>query len=309
MIVRHLENIGEELLPAAVAIGVFDGVHRGHQALLRQAAEVAPTVQAVPTALTFDPHPSAVLAPARTPALLGTLRERLKLLQAQGAEQIVVARFDQALAAQTPSEFIHEILLKRLHVRAVVVGEDFRFGCDRSGDVNALRRAGDKHGFVVAVVPPVFVNSMPARSTTIRQLLTGGKVEEASLLLGRAYALTGTVVHGRKLGRTIGFPTANMAIAPGIQIPADGVYAGTAVLETGETVRAAVSIGTNPTVTPSTHQRTVEAFLMEGFDRDLYDQTLSVQFVAYLRPTIKFDSLDALIAQMHQDIEQAKHHL
>ena len=328
----RVASTGAYLSGSAVTIGVFDGVHRGHQALLAETVRLARDNGYIPAALTFDPHPSAVFAPARTPLLLGTLSERIALLELHGAQSVVVAPFDRALAALTPDEFVREWLVDRSNARAVVVGDDFRFGCDRSGDTAFLRRAGEKYGFAVATVPPVFVAGVPCRSTTIRQMIAGGQVKSAQTLLGRPYSLTGTVVHGRKLGRTIGFPTANLDTPNGLLIPGAGVYVGVGcwmervlgveyrVLDvrngasvppntqhpTPNTHLAAVSIGTNPTVTPGINApRTVEAFLLD-FDGDIYDQTLTVTFTKFLRGTEKFDSLDALVEQMHRDIARVR---
>jgi riboflavin kinase / FMN adenylyltransferase len=304
---RWLHDLPSSDLPPTLAltIGVFDGVHRGHQALLAAAREAGARIGATPAALTFDPHPSAVFAPLRVPPLLGTLEERAELLRRYGASEVIVARFDRAFAALTPDEFVQNILLGQLRTHALIVGEDFRFGCDRTGDVTTLRAAGERLGFVVHIVPPVFVNGVPARSTTIRHMLAGGEVAEAARLLGRPYAITGNVIHGKQLGRTLGFPTANLATPPQILVPAEGIYAGRAHLpRTGETFRAAISIGTNPTVTPQSHVRTVEAYLMDGFDRDLYERPLTIEFHHRLRGTEKFDSLDALVAQMHRDVEE-----
>ena len=278
----------------ALTIGVFDGVHKGHQALLASAK-----VSGFPvTVLTFDPHPAALLSPGRTPKLLGTLLERKALLKACGADRVEVIAFDHAFAALTPEAFIERVLWPH-EPGLVVVGEDFRFGCERRGDVEVLRRAG----LEVTIVPGVFVEGIPARSTVIRQMLTGGEVKEAAHLLGRAYTLSGTVVHGRKLGRTIGYPTANLACDPAVLIPAAGVYGGHATLEDGRICRAAISIGTNPTVTDS-GLLTVEAFLMDGFDEDIYDQPLTISFVHHLRGTVKFENLDALLKQMAADVAQ-----
>lgn len=280
----------------ALTIGVFDGVHRGHQALLAAArASGLPTI-----ALTFDPHPAALLSPGRTPKLLGTLDERKALLQAHGATHVQVITFDRALAALSPDAFI-ERLLRPQNPGCIVVGEDFRFGCERRGDVETLRAAG----LAVTVVPGIFVEGVPARSTIIRQMLAGGQVTEAARLLGRPYTLSGEVVHGRKLGRTLGYPTANLASAANLVIPAPGVYAGVATLAEGRTVRAAISVGTNPTVTDS-GPLTVEAFLLDGFNEDLYGHPLSLAFVHFLRGTVKFDSLEALLQQMAADIVQVE---
>ncbi|MDX1935266.1 MAG: bifunctional riboflavin kinase/FAD synthetase [Capsulimonadales bacterium] len=287
--------------PLAVCLGVFDGVHRGHQALLERAARFEWPVVAV----TFDPHPAALLSPNRTPPMLGTLTERAEWLHHYGARQVLVARFDRAFAAMAPEEFIATVLRDRLSARVVVVGEDFRFGCDRSGDVETLRLAGQRAGFLVEAVGPVFVGGVPARSTTVRQMLSAGRVEEAALLLGRPYRLSGTVTRGKQLGRTIGFPTANLAVPPEILVPAAGIYAAAANLSDGSRCRAAVSIGTNPTVTPENRERTVEAFLMDGFAGDLYDQALSLEFFAFLRPMLTFESLEALVEQMGRDVAEA----
>lgn len=280
----------------AVTIGVFDGVHRGHQALLTTAgASGLPVI-----ALTFDPHPATLLSPARTPQMLGTLRERVDLLKANGANEVQVLAFDRALAAQTPDEFITNIL-QPLAPALLVVGEDFRFGCERRGDVSTLRSLG----LEVRVVPPVFIDGIPARSTTIRQMVAGGQVGEAARLLGRPYLLSGEVVHGRKLGRTIGYPTANLASETGVLVPASGVYAGYVRLADGRLCRAAISVGTNPTVTVQ-GPVTVEAFLLDGFNEDLYGQRIAVAFVHFLRGTVQFPGLEPLLVQMAQDVAQTK---
>lgn len=273
-------------------MGVFDGVHAGHQALLKAALGTGQPV----VALTFDPHPAALFSPEHAPALLGTLEERIALLRAHGAREVRVLRFDAALAAQSPQAFFAQVL-QPLHPAVVVVGEDFRFGRGRSGDADTLRA----FGLEVHVLPAVFIEGVPARSTTIRQRLVGGKVEEAARLLGRPYRLSGAVVQGRKLGRTLGYPTANLAPAQGVLVPAAGVYAGSAGLPDGRRFRAAISVGTNPTVTRD-GPLTVEAFLLDGFDEDLYDQHLSLEFVHFLRGTVQFPGLEPLLAQMAQDV-------
>lgn len=279
----------------AVTIGIFDGVHKGHQALLRAASATGlPTL-----ALTFDLHPATLFSPARVPQLLGTIEEREALLKLHGADTVVIQPFDRAFAALTPDDFVREVLLTQLNTGAVIVGEDFRFGCDRRGDIAALRQAGERHGFSVVVVPPVFLEGTPVRSTTIRQLLSGGQAEAAARLLGRPYALSGIVVRGRQLGRQLGFPTANLDIPAGQLIPAPGVYAG----RVGEHL-AAISVGVNITVDPNAAP-TVEAYLLD-FSGDLYDQLLTVQFEKFLRPMQKFDGLDTLISAIQTDVETVR---
>lgn len=292
-----------DLPPIVTAIGVFDGVHRGHQALLAEAAKAGKATGTVPAVLTFDPHPTVAFAPERVPPMLGTLGERIALLREHGAEIVIVAHFDQALAAQTPGEFAQRILAETLGARSVVVGEDFRFGRGRSGDVAVLREAGKRFGFTVHSVAPVLIEGVPARSTEIRQRIADGRAEEASKLLGRPYSLSGDVVHGKQLGRTLGYPTANLAPASGVLIPCAGVYACRVLLADGSIHRAAVSVGTNLTISPDA-PRTVEAFLMDGFSGDLYGQRITIEFLRYLRPMLKFDGLQALVAQMAKDVDE-----
>jgi riboflavin kinase/FMN adenylyltransferase len=293
-----------DLPPVAVALGVFDGVHKGHQALLAQVTEASERTGATPAVLTFDPHPAVAFAPARVPPMLGTLSERVTLLKKHGAQIVVVARFDQTLAAQSPDQFADRILAEILGARAVVVGDDFRFGRNRAGDVSSLRDAGAQHGFTVHAVAPVLIDGIPARSTEIRQRVSAGDVETAARLLGRPYSLSGEVAHGKKLGRTLGYPTVNLASPPEVLVPGAGVYACTAHLQDGSTHRAAVSVGTNQTIAPDA-PRTVEAFLMDGFSNDLYEQAITLEFRHYLRPMLKFDGLPSLIAQMAKDVENA----
>ncbi len=290
----------------ALALGVFDGVHLGHQTLLRLAAQEAERESCVPAALTFDPLPAALFAPpTHVPRLLGTLDERARLLRRAGAEHVWVARFDRTLADLSPIDFVH-VLRKRLNARVLIVGDDFRFGKNRAGDAAFLQRAGQTENFTVCVVPPVLVNGVPARSTRIRQQISAGHLVEAAQLLGRNYTLMGLVAHGRKMGRTLGFPTANLDFPAALLAPGAGVYAGYVYLADGTKRRAAISVGTNPTVTPGDDApRTVEAYLMDGFHGDLYDQTVTIEFALLLRPVVKFDGLDALIEQMHRDVDEA----
>lgn len=295
----------------SLAIGVFDGVHLGHQALIQRANEVPNTVGAGwwrSAALTFDPHPAALFAPGGAPPLLGTLEERAALLHAAGAEHVIVARFDAEFAALTAGEFIEEVLSKQLRVGEIVIGDDFRFGRDRTGDARYLYNRTPEYGYHISTVAAIEKNGVPVRSTMIRQLLAEGKAEEAAALLGRSYALSGTVVQGRQLGRTLGFPTANLASAPGVLVPGAGVYAGRVLLENGEVWRAAISVGDNPTVGPDL-PRTVEAYLLDSFDRNIYGQRIVVEFTSFLRSMLKFDGLDALIVQMNRDVDEAKRRL
>lgn len=292
----------ETSAPAAVAIGVFDGVHAGHRALLETASSFS---NLRPVALTFHPHPASALDPERAPKLLTTLSERVRLIESHGVRPIV-ARFDPEFASLSPDEFIERVLVGELRAGAVVIGDDFRFGRGRAGDVEFLRSSS---GFEVVALPTVAIDGAPVRSSRIRALVSSGEIDDAAALLGRPYFLRGTVVKGRQLGRTLGFPTANLALDSDRLIPAPGVYAGAASVEENgvnqEAVAAAISVGTNPTVTDG-GPLTVEAYLMDGFDRDIYGATLTLTFVRHLRPTLKFDSLETLVAQMHRDVEAAQ---
>ena len=289
-------------MSAAVTIGIFDGVHRGHRALLDAARETGLSV----AALTFDPHPAALLAPSRVPPMLLSLDDRERLLREGGADSVVVLSFDRTLAALPPEAFVEEILLGTLGAKAVVVGEDFRYGCDRRGDISSLKFAGERRGFSVIVVPPVFVGGVPARSTTIRQMLAGGQPEGAARLLGRPHFLTGTVEKGKQLGRTLGFPTANLAVPGGLVVPAPGVYAGEARWS-GQTWKAAISVGVNVSVDEAAAP-TVEAHLLD-FDGDLYDEVLTLTFERFLRPMIKFNGLDALVSAIRADVDAVQNAL
>ena len=191
--VYALEALPSDLPPLVVAIGIFDGVHRGHQALLAAAVDAASEIGAVPAVLTFDPHPTALFVPAKVPPLITTFNERVTLLCAYGAQVVIAVRFDAVFAAQTPDDFARRVLAERLRARAVVVGDDFRYGQQRSGDAGLLRASGERLGFAVHVVAPVLVDGVPARSTVIREKLARGEVAEAARLLGRPFALSGIV--------------------------------------------------------------------------------------------------------------------
>jgi riboflavin kinase/FMN adenylyltransferase len=296
---------GDNPASLAVALGVFDGVHKGHQALLHAAVDVGAAHDAQPAELTFHPHPAGVFSPSRVPNLLTSVARRAELLRAHGAETVVVARFDRVFAAQTPDVFEQDVLVRRLRARVVIVGDDFRYGRDRAGDAGSLRAAGLRHGFTVVVVPPIFVGGVPARSSVIRQMVAGGQIEEATRLLGRPYSLAGQIVRGRQLGRTIGFPTANVQPeSDDLLVPGEGVYAGRVHVR-GAWHRAAISVGTNPTVVEA-GARTVEAFLLDGFAADIYGERVQTEFVTFLRGQEKYPSLDALIKQMNCDVAEVR---
>lgn len=289
------------LVKPAIAIGNFDGVHLGHRMLVERALEAArangPDADAV--VLTFDPHPASVLARGVPPAIT-SLGRRLELLAALGLTATVVQPFDRAFAQRSAESFVRDVLVGALHVATVVVGSDFRFGAGRSGEPAALRRFAEELGFSVVIVDKLSVDGEVCSSSRIREHVRAGRVAEAARLLGRPFALDGVVVHGEKRGRTIGYPTANLALAPERLCPVEGIYAGWAILADGTRHKAAISVGKNPTFGDG-GPRTIEAYLLD-WQGDLYDQTLRLELVAHLRGEQKFASVDALVAQIEADV-------
>jgi riboflavin kinase/FMN adenylyltransferase len=277
-----------------VPIGIFDGVHRGHQLVLQRAVAAAREHDDRVVVITFDPHPVAILRPEAMPLMITTLPRRIELLRQHGADEVVVLEFTEALSKQSPEEFIEETLLARLSARRIVVGEKFRFGHRAAGDVALLR----KYDLDVDDVS-LLREGEPISSTLIRDFIAAGDVVPASNALGRLHFVEGPVVRGDARGRELGYPTANVAVDPGIAIPADGVYAGYLVRSSGEQFRAAISVGTNPTFDGL--ERRVEAYALDQ-DFDIYDEHVLIEFALRLRGMVKFDSVPALVEQMGNDV-------
>jgi len=285
-----------------VAIGNFDGVHRGHQRLFEVARSLRRPGQLL-AALTFSPHPATVLAPARAPKLITTEARKLELLAERGVEVVRLQRFDAAFAACSPEDFVDQVLVEGLHAKAVVVGYDFTFGRNRAGTTAVLSSLCAARGIRVEVVGPVSVDGVVASSTEVRRLFAAGEIEAARKILGRAPELEGVVVPGAKRGRELGFPTAN--VRPDTELgPATGIYAGWAQRPGTAPRPAAISVGTNPTF-GSGHQISVEAYLLD-FNGDLYDQPLRIYFGRRLRGEQKFDSVAALVDQIQRDVDQTR---
>ncbi|GAB4204271.1 MAG: bifunctional riboflavin kinase/FAD synthetase [Sandaracinaceae bacterium] len=292
-----------------VVPGNHDGVHLGHVALLARARAVAARLEARVVALTFDPHPLVLLSPTRAPEALTSIERRTELLRQAGADEVVVARFDERFAKLGPAAFVEHELVERLGACAVVIGADFRFGQGRAGDPEMLRQYGARLGFEVEVVDAVAASSLErVSSSAIREALKAGAVDEAARLLGRPYELDGQVVAGHRRGRTLGFPTANL---DGIRVlvPRDGVYAVVArVLRDGRPradeppMCGMLNVGTRPTFDAG---RSVEVHLLD-VERDLYGATLRLGFVARLRDEQRFPGLDALVAQLRSDALAAR---
>lgn len=297
-----LESIHEPFVNSAVAIGQFDGLHVGHQALIGRAVEEARRIRGRSVVFTFDRHPMDLIAPDRAPSQITTLEQRSKLIEECGVDDLVIAKFDNRFRDLSPETFLHFVLVGVLGAASVSVGHDFRFGCNQLGDVDFMNLAESRFRFKTNVIESVMVLGEKASSTRVRTLLRDGNVTDATQVLGRPFALIGIVVHGQQLGRTLGFPTANLATETKQLLPKDGVYA---VLVNDGTVRrqGACSIGLRPTVNGK--ERTVETFLFD-FDGDLYGQKLEFEFVERIRDEEKFNSLDELVTAMHRDVALAR---
>ncbi|KRB76048.1 bifunctional riboflavin kinase/FMN adenylyltransferase [Nocardioides sp. Root190] len=310
---RDFSEVPSDLGRTVVTIGNFDGMHLGHQHVVQRAREVAAEVGAdTPidgvVAVTFDPHPIAVLRPEHAPATITTIDERLRLLGEAGVDDVLVIPFSRDIAAWTPAEFIDRILVDALHVRAVVVGGNFRFGNRAAGDCNLLRAAGQDHDFVLEEVsldggPQVW------SSTYVRTCLAAGDVTGAAEALGREFSTRGVVIEGDKRGRELGFPTANVPVRAGAAAPADGVYAGRLTVldgpDAGTTHPAAISVGTNPTFAGE-RERRVESYVLDRTDLQLYGREVEVSFVERLRGMVRFDSIDDLLVAMSDDVARAR---
>jgi riboflavin kinase / FMN adenylyltransferase len=304
-----LSQIPQGYGPTVATLGNFDGVHKGHQAVLATVVERARAEGARAVAVTFDPHPVAVLHPDRAPQIITGPQQRLDLLAATGLDAVLVMEFTREFAQWTPERFVVDVFVKALGASIVVVGEDTRFGVRNSGDVNTLRQIGVEHGFEVLALQDIGEGGRWS-SSRVRALVTSGDVVTATEILGRPHRVCGEVVHGDHRGRELGYPTANLSQASAGLTPADGVYAGWLIQPTlpgsdpDHRLPAAISIGTNPTFEGT--QRRVEAYVLDRTDLDLYGEIVAVEFVERLRATEKFDSIEALLAQMADDVRRAR---
>lgn len=294
----------DEVAPgeSVVSIGVFDGVHRGHRAIIDRAVRQAEQLGLRSAVVTFDRHPMEVIRPGSQPALLQTPRRRLSALAGTGVDLVATVNFDDELRHLPPEAFVDRTLAP-LAPRHVVVGDNFRFGHKAAGDVDTLRELGQARGFDVEAVSLLELDGVVVSSTEIRQRLHAGDVETAAAMLGRPHTVEGVVVRGDQRGHDLGFPTCNLAVDPRVAVPAIGIYAGVAHLPDGRAVDAAVSVGVNPTF--GGEEQRVEAHLLD-FDEDLYGAELSVDFRRRLRGEERFDSAEALAAQIDDDVARAR---
>jgi riboflavin kinase/FMN adenylyltransferase len=283
-------------------IGVFDGVHRGHQQIVGRATERARTAGVPSVVLTFDPHPSEVVRPGSHPAVLTGGAYKAALVEQLGADVLCVLPFTLEFSRLTPAEFAHVVLVEHLHASGVVVGENFRFGHKAAGDVAVLADLGHRFGFATEGVPLLTDGDTTISSTYVRACVDAGDVTAAARALGRPHRVEGVVVRGDRRGSELGYPTANLEPPRHAAVPADGVYAGH-LFRRGQSLPAAISIGTNPTF--DGRERRVEAYVLD-FDDDLYGEHLALDFTARLRDTVRFDGVDALLAQMAADVEETR---
>jgi riboflavin kinase/FMN adenylyltransferase len=302
MDVRYVQDSPPPGWPAPVAaLGNFDGMHRGHQALLAEVCRRASAINGTPVAVIFEPHPAQVLRPDKAPPLLMTLDQKLAALAGAGLGGVAIVRFNHDVSRWEPEAFVERVLLKWLNVAEVWVGENFLFGRDRTGTFTLLRALGQDRGFRTEKIDPVLYKDFVASSSRVRRLLAEGRVDEAAACLGHPYAISGVVVRGDGRGRQLGVPTANLATENAL-LPAHGIYA-TRVEVDGVWHPAVTSVGIRPTI--GDNKLTIETFLLDG-EHDLYGTRMQVAFVQWLREERKFDDLQALTVQMHRDIDDAR---
>jgi len=293
--------------PHAVTIGNFDGLHLGHQAMLARLQDVARARGLPSCVLSFEPHPREFFAPEQAPARLSSLREKAECLQRMGIDRLHVFRFDRAFSALTAEAFIEQVLGRTLQARYVLVGDDFRYGAKRAGDFTLLNKAGEALGFDAEFLPTVEVKGERASSTAVRSALAAGELEHAALLLGRPYSISGHVVHGDKLGRDIGFPTANIQLKHN-RPPLLGIFAVELYGLNGAPLPGVASLGKRPTVKGLDAVPVLEVHLFD-FNADIYGRRVRVDFLHKLRDEEKYPDLDSLVAQIRRDVDNAKQFL
>jgi riboflavin kinase/FMN adenylyltransferase len=301
-LVRGLHNISRRHHGCVLTVGNYDGVHLGHQKMIGVLKSRAAQLRAAATVLVFEPSSREFLDPDGAPPRLTRWREKFLALAALGVDRLVTLRFDELMRAMTPQSFVDDLMVDALGTRHIVVGNDFRYGCNADGNIATLRAAGAARGFGVEQIEPFVVDQVRVSSTAVRERLASSDYVGAARLLGRPYRMLGRVVHGRELGRTLGFPTANLRLMRR-KPPLQGVLAVRVLGIEAEALPAVASLGTRPTVDGTDMLLEVHVFDFVG---DLYDQEIEVEFVAKLRDELKFDSLDAMMVQMKIDAAQAR---
>jgi len=301
-ILRSIPELSRLPGPLFLAIGVLDGVHLGHQAVISTSAGHAQAVHGTPVVVTFDPHPEKILRPDKAPHLITATPHKVALIRTLGVQHLLIISFDKNFAATEPEDFVQQLVQHSKPLREICVGHEWSFGRNRRGNLELLKKLGAQFHFNVVGIPPVAVNGEIVSSTTIRRALEAGDLEKAATMLGRDYTILGTVVHGDDLGKKIGFPTANLS-AHSEQFPPNGVYFAEAKLD-DVVFPGVVNLGYRPTMSSGSSNRTLEVYLL-NFDRDIYGKDLELRFLRYLRPEKKFENVDALVEQIERDVQQA----
>jgi riboflavin kinase/FMN adenylyltransferase len=288
--------------PLFLAIGVFDGVHRGHQAVISTSASHAEAENGTQVVVTFDPHPMKVLRPPSAPHLLTATEHKIALIRDLGVRHLLIIKFDKEFAATEPEDFVRQLVANSKPLREICVGHEWSFGKNRRGNLDLLKKLGAEFGFDVVAIAPVTVNGAVVSSTAIRKAVQAGDFVKAAEMLGRGYTILGTVVGGDNLGKKIGFPTANLS-AHSEQFPPNGVYLAEALLD-GAVYPGVVNLGVRPTMAEKS-ERVLEIHLLD-FNHDIYGKDLEVRFIRFFRPEKKFESIDALVRQINVDVQQAR---
>ena len=302
-ILRSIPDLSRLHGPLFLAIGVFDGVHRGHQAVISTSADHARAAKGTPVVVTFDPHPEKVLRPKSAPRLLSATEHKIALIRALGVDHLLVIQFDRQFAATEPEAFVQQLVTHSKPLREICVGHEWSFGKNRRGNLELLKKMGAQFGFGVVGVPPVKANDEVVSSTAIRLAIEKGDFARAAAMLGREYTILGTVTKGDNLGKKIGFPTANLS-AHNEQFPPNGVYAAVARLADGMHL-GVLNLGVRPTMTTGKSERVLEIHLFD-FNSDIYGKDVEVRFVKFLRPEKKFESVEALVNQIRCDADEAR---
>jgi riboflavin kinase/FMN adenylyltransferase len=305
-ILRSIAELSQLPGPLFLAIGVFDGVHLGHQAVISTSARHAAESGGTPVVVTFDPHPAKVLRPQDAPHLLTATQHKIALIRDLGVAHLLVLHFDRPFAATSPEEFVRQLVTNSHPLHEICVGHEWSFGKGRAGNLALLKQLGSTDGFAVVGVPAVAVNGEVVSSTAIRRAVAEGDLIKATQMLGREYTILGTVKAGEKLGRKLGFPTANLS-AHSEQFPPNGVYVTEARLA-GALYRGVANLGYRPTVSAGKPERLLELHLFD-LNKDIYGEEVEVRFLRYLRPEQKFENVEALAAQIARDVQSARESL
>jgi riboflavin kinase/FMN adenylyltransferase len=302
-ILRSIEELEQLPGPLFLAIGVFDGVHLGHQAVISTSARHASDAGGTPVVVTFDPHPAKVLRPENAPHLLTATQHKIGLIRDLGVVHLLVLHFNRQFAATSPEEFVGQLVAHSKPLREICVGHEWSFGKGRAGNLALLKQLGGRSDFDVVGVPAVKVNGEVVSSTAIRRAVAEGELSRAAEMLGREYTILGTVKAGQKLGRKLGFPTANLS-AHSEQFPPNGVYVAEGTLA-GISYKGVANLGYRPTVSAGESERLLELHLFD-LDKDIYGKEIEVRFLQYLRPEQKFENVEALAAQIARDVAEAR---